>query len=374
MSNEQNPRSCWKFNRNTGKASCARAICQGQTKEGHSSKTTDKIHNVFGREPIKNWSKDYLQGSIVEAEKHSESVAERDTQRNSSWQTVDSFLSRRNEATSGRNIHAEAGNFPWRRGNAMEQQRNSQTVWDLKTISPEACEGKRLLGINENLPEDLKERYFWKPRESCGISQKMYENPKERFSESTDAGNAGSQASYKMLKNRENYSWRLETSSPLEHRTPTFANLALDVSYAGLDTSGFLDIEASRKSEDDMPEYWEDLSVVECLGDRSSSCDESTPEERVQALKEVLAETDIHEGDGIVSDFLFHVARTKYGKIYIRVIRTLLLNRGTICMIYAIDWSCYTKSNVNNSAAEIRTTLNKKVGGKVTGTDVKCER
>ena len=342
MSNEQNPRSCWKFNRNTDKASCAGASCQGQTKEDHSSKTTDKIHNVFGREPIKNWSKDYLQGSIVEAGKHSESVAERDTQRNSSsWQTVeicrDSFLSRSNEATSGRNIHAEAGNFPWRRGNAMEQ-RNSQTVWDLKTTSPEACESKRLLGINENLPEDLKERYFWKPRES--VSQKMYENSKERSSQSTDAGSpvgvAGSQASYRMVKNCENYSWRLETSSPLD-RTPTFANLALDVSYAGLDTSGFLDIETSRKSEADVPEYWEDLSVVECLGDKSSSCDGSTPEERVQALKEVLAETDIHEGDGIVSDFLFHVARTKYGKIYIRVIRTLLLNRGRICMIYAID-------------------------------------
>ncbi|KAK1137278.1 hypothetical protein K0M31_001791 [Melipona bicolor] len=340
MSNEQN--SCWKFNRNTDKASCARASCQEQTKEGHSSKTTDKIHNVFGREPIKNWSKNYLQGSIVEAEKYSESVAERDSQRNSSWQTVElshnSFFSRSNEATSGRNIQAEAGNFSWRRGNAIEQ-RNSQTVWDLKTTFPEACENKRLLGINENLPEDLKERYFWKPRESWGISQKMYENSKKR-SQSIDTGSpvgaAGSQVSYRMVKNRENYSWRLETSSPLD-RTPTFANLALDVSYAGLDTSGFLDIETSWKSEDDMPEYWEDLSVVECLSDKSSSYDESTPEERVQALKEVLAETDIHEGDGIVSDFLFHVARTKYGKIYIRVIRTLLLNRGRIYMIYAID-------------------------------------
>lgn len=345
MSNEQNSRACWKFNRNIDKASCSRASCQGQTKEGYSSKTTDKIHNVFGREPIKNWSRDYLQGSVVETEKYSESAAERDWQRNSSWQKIeiphDSFLSRSNETSSGRNVEiADAGNFSWRRSNVMEQ-RNSQTVWEnLKTTSPETCESKRLLGINENLPEDLKERYFWKPGESWTISQKMYENSKEH-SHSTDAGSpigaAGPQTSYRMVKNRENYSWKLGTSSPLD-RTPTFANLALDVSYAGLDTSGFLDIETSRKPEDDMgPDYGEDLCVVECLDDKLSSCDESTPEERVQALKEVLAETDIHEGDGIVSDFLFHVARTKYGKIYIRVIRTLLLNRGRICMIYVID-------------------------------------
>lgn len=78
------------------------------------------------------------------------------------------------------------------------------------------------------------------------------------------------------------------------------------------------------------PDYWEDIGVVEFLDRRLGTPDESTPEQRCQDLREVLAETDILEARGDVSDFLFHVARTKHGKVYIRVIRTMLLNRGMI--------------------------------------------
>jgi len=119
----------------------------------------------------------------------------------------------------------------------------------------------------------------------------------------------------------------------------TFDSLALDVSYAGLDVSGNDFVDSGSKRSDlsvslrenvsDLPQYWEDIGVVEYLDRKLGPPDESTPEERVATLREILAErTDIHEGDGKLSDFLFHVARTKHGKIYIRVIRTLLLNRG----------------------------------------------
>lgn len=117
----------------------------------------------------------------------------------------------------------------------------------------------------------------------------------------------------------------------------TFDSIALDVSYAGLDVSRIGLVDSSKRSElnsslsDDasaLPHLWEDIGVVEYLERKLGPPDESTPEERVETLREILAETDIHEGDGDLSDFLFHVARTKYGKVYIRVIRTLLLNRG----------------------------------------------
>ncbi|KAL0107522.1 hypothetical protein PUN28_014681 [Cardiocondyla obscurior] len=114
-----------------------------------------------------------------------------------------------------------------------------------------------------------------------------------------------------------------------------FINLALDVSYAGLgrdlvDAGSVQSVVNSSLQEDasGLPHFWEDIGVVEYLERRLGPLDESTPEERVATLREVLADrTDIHEGDGNLSDFLFHVARTKHGKIYIRVIRTLLLNR-----------------------------------------------
>ncbi|KAK2579302.1 hypothetical protein KPH14_008257 [Odynerus spinipes] len=120
----------------------------------------------------------------------------------------------------------------------------------------------------------------------------------------------------------------------------TFESLALDVSYAGLgvpslDLVDHATCYRERGDEDEIverqgvdSELWDDVGVVEYLEQKLGPPDESTPEERVEALREVLAETDIHEGDGDLSDFLFHVARTKHGRIYIRVIRTLLLNRG----------------------------------------------
>lgn len=115
----------------------------------------------------------------------------------------------------------------------------------------------------------------------------------------------------------------------------TFINLALDVSYAGLgrdliDSDSKRTIVNTPPQEDasNLPHFWEDIGVVEYLERKLGPPDESTPEERVATLREVLAErTDVHEADGTLSDFLFHVARTKHGKIYIRVIRTLLLNR-----------------------------------------------
>lgn len=121
--------------------------------------------------------------------------------------------------------------------------------------------------------------------------------------------------------------------------THTFDSLALDVSYAGLGATGSDLVDAGSKRTilntplqeyaPDLPRFWEDIGVVEYLERRLGPPDESTPEERVATLREVLAErTDIHEGDGNLSDFLFHVARTKHGKVYIRVIRTVLLNRG----------------------------------------------
>lgn len=115
----------------------------------------------------------------------------------------------------------------------------------------------------------------------------------------------------------------------------TFDSLALDVSYAGLDVSGIDLVDSGSRLSSSLsshvssaPHLWEDIGVIEYLDKKLGPPDESTPEERVETLREILAETDIHEGDGKLSDFLFHVARTKYGKVYIRVIRTVLLNRG----------------------------------------------
>lgn len=115
----------------------------------------------------------------------------------------------------------------------------------------------------------------------------------------------------------------------------TFESLALDVSFSGLAsastprTPNF----GNRNSEERDPEIWEDIGVVEYLERGLSPGDESSAEDREETLRQVLSETDIHEGDGDMSDFLFHVARTKHGRIYIRVIRTLLLNRGRVCYI-----------------------------------------
>ena len=117
----------------------------------------------------------------------------------------------------------------------------------------------------------------------------------------------------------------------------TFESLALDVSLSGLASASTPNASrssrtsfGSRESEERDPEVWEDIGVVEYLERGLSPGDESTAEDREETLRQVLSETDIHEGDGDLSDFLFHVARTKHGRIYIRVIRTLLLNRGRL--------------------------------------------
>ncbi|KAK0091211.1 hypothetical protein PV326_003573 [Microctonus aethiopoides] len=137
------------------------------------------------------------------------------------------------------------------------------------------------------------------------------------------------------------------SSSTIALGDSIFNSLALDVSLVGLsiNNNGTSATSPGQKSsrnkniwempddeetrcDDDDDELWEDIGVIEYLDKKLGTPDESTEEERVEALKEVLQDTDIHEGDGDLSDFLFHVARTKHGKIYIRVIRTLLLNRG----------------------------------------------
>ncbi|KAK0160767.1 hypothetical protein PV328_008138 [Microctonus aethiopoides] len=136
------------------------------------------------------------------------------------------------------------------------------------------------------------------------------------------------------------------SSSTIALGDSIFNSLALDVSLVGLsiNNNGTSATSPGQKSsrnkniwempddeetrcDDDDDELWEDIGVIEYLDKKLGTPDESTEEERVEALKEVLQDTDIHEGDGDLSDFLFHVARTKHGKIYIRVIRTLLLNR-----------------------------------------------
>lgn len=129
--------------------------------------------------------------------------------------------------------------------------------------------------------------------------------------------------------------------STLTFGESTFNSLALDVTYAGLPSNSSLSPRQSSSPSSDLTriekrveesktdeELWEVVGVVECLEKGLGTPDDNTEEERVEALRELLQDSNIHEGDGDVSDFLFHVARTKHGKVYIRVIRTLLLNRG----------------------------------------------
>ncbi|XP_014232565.1 trafficking kinesin-binding protein milt isoform X1 [Trichogramma pretiosum] len=121
--------------------------------------------------------------------------------------------------------------------------------------------------------------------------------------------------------------------------TPTFAALALDVSGVSSSrntTSHNGSTRSCGADEDDdcgedaydENEVWEDYGVVEYLERGYDRRDESTAAERVEDMRETLAsETDILETEGQVSDFLFHVARTRHGKAFIRVIRTMLLNK-----------------------------------------------
>lgn len=325
MSNEHGREEYWKklSDKFEGSSCTETKRYEGEeTKEDDCTRRTiKKIGNVpVNRGSIKNLSRCRAQDVTI---------VEQPGKRFSCQRTIeishDNFLSRSNESC----INVERS-CSWESEKNVDGYPNLQTIWNLKDSSLEI----------ENYPGDDE-------RSSKGIGavegedwKRTSEDPSEVLNEYSIGGNSEasgsveanvSQTCFEKLEKHGNRSpWKLEISSP---RTPTFANLALSVSYAGLDTSGFFDVESSRKFEDDSSELWEDFSVVECL-ESKSSCDESTPEERVEALKEVLAESDIHEGDGVVSDFLFHVARTKYGKIYIRVIRTMLLNRGRISIIF----------------------------------------
>lgn len=125
----------------------------------------------------------------------------------------------------------------------------------------------------------------------------------------------------------------------------TFNALALDVSNVSKrsDRQSFKRNCSDEQDKKPSHEVWEDVGVVEYLERGHHSPDASTCEEREESLREVLADADIHEGSGDLSDFLFHVARTKHGKIYIRVIRTLLLNRGMYAVKISFDrnwWGC----------------------------------
>ena len=128
----------------------------------------------------------------------------------------------------------------------------------------------------------------------------------------------------------------------------SFDALALDVSGFGPNSSstphrlyGRDEVDRARvslwrKSSESECELWDDYGVVEYLEKGLASPDDSTPEERVEIMRETLAETDILVAEGDLTDFLFHVARTKHGKVYIRVIRTLLLNRGGFFFIAGV--------------------------------------
>lgn len=338
MSNENDREESWKKLSDKFEGSSCAGTRRGETKEDDCSRTVKKIGNAsVNRGSIKNLSKGRVQEvTIVEQSgKRSSQRTIEDIRRDSSLRTIeishDNFLSRSSES-SLECINVEGGGIrSWETEKNVDGYPNLQAIWNLKDSSldienyPE--DNERPLGIRAKEWGDWSR---WKGRRSEDSSQVLKEYSSGGSNEASGGANV-SRTCFEKLEKHENRSpWKLEVSSP---RTPTFTNLALSVSYAGLDTSGFFDVESSRKFEDDSSELWEDFSVVECL-ENKSSCDESTPEERVEVLKEILAENDIHEGDGIVSDFLFHVARTKYGKIYIKVIRTMLVNRGRISIIF----------------------------------------
>ncbi|XP_058803322.1 uncharacterized protein LOC131671136 [Phymastichus coffea] len=128
-----------------------------------------------------------------------------------------------------------------------------------------------------------------------------------------------------------------EQQQQQQHGTRAFDELALDVSGFGPISAStpraYTEEERSRwrqsrrRRSSENCELWDDYGVVEYLERGLHSPDESTEDQRVEAMRDTLKDTDILEADGSLTDFLFHVARTKYGKIYVRVVRTLLLNR-----------------------------------------------
>lgn len=340
MSNEHGREEYWKkFSDKFEGFSCAgtrryREEREETREDDDFSRRTIKRNVAINKESLKNLSRCRAQEVTIVEQPGKQRYPERTSGGGPSLRTVeishDNFLSRSGESSS-ECINVE-GSCSWESEDNVDGYPNLQAIWNLKDSSLEI----------ENCPgEDGRSSKGIGAAEGGDWKASSDEDPSDVLNEYSIGGNNSetsgsavdvSQTCFEKLEKHGNHSpWRLEISSP---RTPTFANLALSVSYAGLDTSGFFDARSSSsKFEDDSSELWEDFSVVECL-ESKSSCDESTPEERVEALKEILAESDIHEGNGVVSDFLFHVARTKYGKIYIRVIRTMLLNRGRISIIF----------------------------------------
>ncbi|CAK9807371.1 Trafficking kinesin-binding protein milt [Anthophora plagiata] len=298
-----------------------------------SSITTDKDENVV-QETIRSCSEERVQEITVEPRKYSHRTREENSQEDSSWQTIEHSQNNPISRSSGnlsKHSVVELIKSSLRKVNEnVVEHCNPATTFTSKGTSFDIRKDKPLLRICENPLGNSGGKYSWKSEKDSNSLQKMSKNLSKSSREYSRGSSQGSSTEANELdaswnlQNHEKLSRGLTTSSP---RTPTFTNLALDVSYSGSDSFSFLDAEPSKSFQDDLPEFWEDFSVVECLEQKLSTNDESTAEERVEALKEVLAETDIHEGDGIVSDFLFHVARTKHGKIYIRVIRTMLLNR-----------------------------------------------
>ncbi|XP_076233918.1 trafficking kinesin-binding protein milt isoform X2 [Calliopsis andreniformis] len=247
------------------------------------------------------------------------------SQGDSSWKTIDrsqvNAASRTGESLR-LDIAAASGSSLWGTNENFMRRSYLGMVWSPpKETTSKPREFQLSLGVQDRPSNRPGDECLWSPE--ARLNAGGTDDSSASKEQSPETG--GSLTPWK-LNSREKLSLKLNSSSP--RTPPTFTSLALDVSCAGINASSLHDRESSKKTQrNDPPEFWEEFSVVECLDRKLATNDCSTPEERVEALREVLAETDIHEGDGAVSDFLFHVARTKYGKIYIRVIRTMLLNR-----------------------------------------------
>nr|XP_033323958.1 trafficking kinesin-binding protein milt isoform X1 [Megalopta genalis]XP_033323959.1 trafficking kinesin-binding protein milt isoform X1 [Megalopta genalis]XP_033323960.1 trafficking kinesin-binding protein milt isoform X1 [Megalopta genalis]XP_033323961.1 trafficking kinesin-binding protein milt isoform X1 [Megalopta genalis]XP_033323962.1 trafficking kinesin-binding protein milt isoform X1 [Megalopta genalis] len=312
MSNERDfEKSFWKRSERSEGASCPGTGRQGATSEDHSSRTIDGVDQHAFRAPNETTPSERHAETFVEPRNRSQGSLE-DSQGDSSCETIDRAApvaagSRPSESLSG-NV-AVPGSSSWSCTDFYQRVGALDNVWSSGGAFGKPYGFEHLLGI----PDNQSARNVWRTEAGSNDFSRMSEEDGQQSGDSWS------------LRSPESPRRRLETGSP---RTPMFTSLALDVSYAGLDSSGLLDVRTPRRTrENDPQEFWQECSVVDYLDRKLAANDESTPEERVETLKEILAETDIHEGDGVVSDFLFHVAKTKHGKIYIRVIRTMLLNR-----------------------------------------------
>lgn len=333
MSNDHDPReSSQKLSARPDEAPHTGAEWGGRASQDRSSRRPEDLGNV-ARETTESRSECLEGGCILGSAKLLYRTAE-SSQGDSSWKTIEhsqvNTVSRTSESLWG-TAAAEPGSSLWRKSEDFAGRSCPEAASASAKPASAPLWFDLGVGTRDRPSEYSADKHLWEPEETASSARGMWYESGLEASKERPAGSRGLGAPWKS-KTYGTLPFRLDTISP--RTPPTFNSLALDVSYAGLDTSGLLDRDPSRKTRDEEPpQFWEDFSVVECLERRLASNDESTPEERVETLKEVLAETDIHEGDGAVSDFLFHVAKTKYGKIYIRVIRTMLLNRGRTCTI-----------------------------------------